>query len=398
MMTTKLVKKQPGKVPALILARGARAGEAPAKLRGGSAMLFGGRRGLLTFKGLVERIRQTLAAGRARAEKAVDLEKARTYWEIGRWIHIYLLKGQDRAKYGERVILRLSETTGLSKTLLKDTILFYRSSPIGRAPGQLTWTHWGDLLRIKDPEKRMSLAREAARKDWPTRKLDAVIQKVRQKALPSPDLRKKGEKAARGNGKVLIRKLVPKKGKFFTYQIVRPHNMHRGPGGYSLDLGFRVRREIDFKGIRNPRPGQIVQVVRTKKDPAGDRYKVVRNANLKRPDLYTYKAKAKIFRDADTFWVDADLGFRNWSEQKLRLRGIDALELSEEGGRKAAAYVKKVLSSVPFIVITISGRDKFGRPLADVFYLPGTNDRDKVLAEGRFLNQELLDLGLAKRA
>lgn len=397
-MTTKLVKKQPGKVPALILARGARAGEAPAKLRGGSAMLFGGRRGPLTFKGLVERIRQTLAAGRARAEKAVDLEKARTYWETGRWIHIYELKGKDRARYGKHLIPNIAEKLHMSESLIHDTVLMYRSFPILHARGELTWAVYQRLLRVQNAAQRQALAKQAAEEKWKTRQVEAAVRKIRQKALPSPDLRKKGEKAARGNGKVLIRKLVPKKGKFFTYQIVQPHNMHRGPGGYSLDLGFRVRREIDFKGIRNPRPGQIVQVVRTKKDPAGDRYKVVRNANLKRPDLYTYKVKAKIFRDADTFWVDADLGFRNWSEQKLRLRGIDALELSEEGGRKAAAYVKKVLSSVPFIVITISGRDKFGRPLADVFYLPGTNDRDKVLAEGRFLNQELLDLGLAKRA
>ncbi len=173
--------------------------------------------------------------------------------------------------------------------------------------------------------------------------------------------------------------------------------MHRGPGGYSLDLGFKMRHEIDFKGIRNPRPGEIVQVVRTKEDPAGDRYKVERDKGLENSDLYTYKAKAQIYYDADTFWVDVDLGFRDWNEQKLRLRGIDAAELSEEAGKKAAAYVKKVLSGVPFIVITISGRDKFGRPLTDVFYLPGTNAREKVLAEGRFLNQELLDLGLAKR-
>ena len=165
----------------------------------------------------------------------------------------------------------------------------------------------------------------------------------------------------------------------------------------SLDLGFRLRREIEFKGIRNPKPGDLVRAVRTREDPAGgDRYKFVRDKTLKRSDLYTFKAKAQTFYDADTFWVDVDLGFRNWGEQKLRLRGIDAKELGA-GGEKAARYVKKVLSPVPFIVITLSGRDNFGRPLADVFYLPGTDEREKVLRDGKFLNQELLDLGLAKR-
>ena len=52
---------------------------------------------------------------------------------------------------------------------------------------------------------------------------------------------------------------------------------------------------------------------------------------------------------------------------------------------------------VAFVVVTVRGREKFGRPLADLFYLEGTEDREKVLAEGTYLNQQLLDLGLARR-
>lgn len=345
----------------------------------------------LTFDALVTRIRETLVAGRARAVEAVDRERSRTYWETGRLIHVYHLKGKDRAKYGEKILPRLAEKTGLSETLLGEIHLFYRSFPISPAQGKLDlpWADWQRLLRIKEPEKRLALAREAARKNWTSREVEAAVREVQSKALPPPA--NKGH--ARGkNGE----KLAPKKGKFFTYQIVRPQNMHKGPGGYSLDLGFRIRHEIDFKGIRKPKPGEIVRVVRTKEDPAGDRYKVARGKNLKRSDLYTYKAKAQIYYDADTFWADVDFGFHIWGEQKLRLRGIDSRELGA-GGERAASYVKKVLSPVPFIVITISGRDKFGRPLADVFYLPGADDREKVLQGGRFLNQELLDLGFARR-
>ena len=343
-----------------------------------------------TFDALVERIRRTLAEGRTRAEEAVDHERARTYWETGKWIHLYELKGEDRAKYGAKLFPRLAEKTGLSESLLGEIHLFYREVPISYARRKLGWTAFRHLLRVADSAKRLALIKEAARENWNSGEVEAAVRKIQRKALPSPE--KAAPAAARPEGK----KLIPKKGKFFTYQILRPQNMHQGPGGVSLDLGFKIRHEIDFKGIRRPKLGEIVQVVRTKEDPAGDRYKIVRGAGLKRSDLYTYKAKAQIFHDADTFWVDVDLGFHDWNEQKLRLRGIDAQELSEAGGKKAAAYVKKVLSAVPFIVITISGRDKFGRPLADVFYLKGTEDREKVLAEGKFLNQELLDLGLAR--
>ena len=64
---------------------------------------------------------------------------------------------------------------------------------------------------------------------------------------------------------------------------------------------------------------------------------------------------------------------------------------------RALAYVKKVLGRVPFVAVTTYYGDKFGRTLIDLFYLPGTDDREKVLREGKYLNQELLDLGLAVR-
>ena len=47
-------------------------------------------------------------------------------------------------------------------------------------------------------------------------------------------------------------------------------------------------------------------------------------------------------------------------------------------------------------VIKTYGTDKYKRYVTDVFYLPGTDDMHTVAARGRFLNQELLDLGLVQ--
>lgn len=99
--------------------------------------------------------------------------------------------------------------------------------------------------------------------------------------------------------------------------------------------------------------------------------------------------------DDDTLWTDVDLGFRFWTTRKLRLRGIDAAEI--EKGEEASDFVRRALARVPFVVITCSGRDKFDRTLTDLFYLEGASDKEKVLQEGIFLNQELLDRGLARR-
>ena len=63
------------------------------------------------------------------------------------------------------------------------------------------------------------------------------------------------------------------------------------------------------------------------------------------------------------------------------------------------------LSRVPFIIIKTYSPDKYGRYLVDVFYPPVKSkeldleeelEPQRVLEEGVFLNQQLLDLGLAR--
>ena len=231
------------------------------------------------------------------------------------------------------------------------------------------------------------MAERAAKQNWTSRQLEAAVHKVKG------SVSNKKERT--------FKPLVPKKGTFFTYRVIRPSSMSETAGEFSLDLGFRGRYCPELSSLSNLKLDDFVQAARIEKSAAGDTYEYKKIEG--KAGIYTYKAKPMIFYDADTFWVDVDLGFRQWGEQKLRLRGIDTQELGA-GGEKAARYVKKVLSAVPFIVITVSGRDKFGRPLTDVFYLPVQGKtvpvdytREKVLIEGIFLNQELLDLGLAKR-
>ncbi|OGG49508.1 MAG: hypothetical protein A3F84_08580 [Candidatus Handelsmanbacteria bacterium RIFCSPLOWO2_12_FULL_64_10] len=54
-------------------------------------------------------------------------------------------------------------------------------------------------------------------------------------------------------------------------------------------------------------------------------------------------------------------------------------------------------AEVPFVVLTTTKPDKYDRYLSDVFYLPGGIDPQDVLQKGIFLNQQLLDQGLAVR-
>ncbi len=56
----------------------------------------------------------------------------------------------------------------------------------------------------------------------------------------------------------------------------------------------------------------------------------------------------------------------------------------------------RVLQANSHIVIRTHKYDKYARYLADVFYLPGVKQAKRINAKGIFLNQQLLDKGLAR--
>jgi len=113
--------------------------------------------------------------------------------------------------------------------------------------------------------------------------------------------------------------------------------------------------------------------------------------------LYTFKAKITEVVDGDTVKALLDLGFGITTLQTLRLRGINAKDLHTEEGFKAKEYVESKVLNLPFVVIKTYSRDLYLRYLADVFYTPKNMDVYVVAEKGKYLNQELIDKGLAER-
>jgi endonuclease YncB( thermonuclease family) len=97
--------------------------------------------------------------------------------------------------------------------------------------------------------------------------------------------------------------------------------------------------------------------------------------------------------DGDTLWVVVHCGFNSFTRQKLRLRGIDTPELGSPEGEKSKRFVEKRLKGLPFVVIKTYKSDKYDRYLTDLFFLPGVRDPERVAAEGRFLNREVVEKG-----
>lgn len=187
-----------------------------------------------------------------------------------------------------------------------------------------------------------------------------------------------------------IPQLIVERGQINTYRlaealIVLPK------GKVFVDCGFRVWCPAKCALTRIPQD-VLVQTLKS-----GASYKVVKSERAQQ-DLYTYKARLKRLIDADTLWAEIEVGFGAVTLQKLRLRGIDAPEVTTAAGRRARRFVEKLLKPCPFIIVkTYKDRtDKYDRYLVDVFFLPEGKDAQVVAAEGVCLNQRLLDEGLAK--
>ncbi len=108
--------------------------------------------------------------------------------------------------------------------------------------------------------------------------------------------------------------------------------------------------------------------------------------------------KAQIRQITSRFELKADIVIKpgSWQGQTLALRGLDFPGFRSKKGRALREHLLKVIGSVPFLAVKKFGKDAFVRHSVEVFYCPGENDPAKVVRNGRCLNQELLDLKLAK--
>ena len=108
--------------------------------------------------------------------------------------------------------------------------------------------------------------------------------------------------------------------------------------------------------------------------------------------LYHYKMTVTKVVDGDTVYGDVDLGFNiGYRKMEFRLSGIDTPETrgaTREAGLISKEFVEDTISGKEVIIVTKKdGKEKYGRYLAEVFFLVG--------AEWISLNKTLLDKGLA---
>ena len=119
---------------------------------------------------------------------------------------------------------------------------------------------------------------------------------------------------------------------------------------------------------------------------------------LRRPmgERFFYKAFVRRVIDGDTILALVDLGFQVFKEQRLRLASIDTPPRGTPQGDRALELAQRELASVDFVMLNTDKIDIYGRYVAHVFYAPGETDKRRIVAEGEYLNQRLVDEGLAR--
>lgn len=116
---------------------------------------------------------------------------------------------------------------------------------------------------------------------------------------------------------------------------------------------------------------------------------------MKKPDQdYEYKGRLVGVVDGDTVDVDVDLGFYIHQTMRMRLNGIDTMELNSKKAseRKQALEAKTLVMSYlgRECVVKTYKKDKYGRFLCELYVWDGA-DKTKLI----YVNKQLLDLGLA---
>ena len=351
-----------------------------------------------SYQELKGEIVRVLLEGHERARQAVERERVKAYWEVGRILDNHL-PAERESSYGTRVMTQLAADLGMEPRRLYNMVEVFRAFEILNSDSILTFTHYLHLSRVADQEERVQLVGKCEAEGWSVRELKVVLGIGEGGNGSGGGVAQLPEKEATAGED--LPKLTAKKGRLFTYRVIPPGtSQSEGEEGVKLDLGFRVRlclTQVDSAGGIDA--GRIVECVEDSKgnlEFGGARFRLVED-NKPRTKLYTYAATVLSIIDGDTMWVEIDCGFGVSIEEKLRLRGINTPELSTDEGVVARLFVCEQVKVGSIIVMTTSRSDLYDRYVADIFYLQGEDSPDAILSKGEYLNRELLADGLATR-
>ena len=150
-------------------------------------------------------IKSLVIDSRNRVYSVVNTEMLQLYWNIGKII-MEIQGGNERAKYGDKVLENLSEKLidefgkGFSKRNLERMRKFYCYFKITTTvSSQLSWSHYLELIKIDEDNKRQFYLKETINSNWSVRELQRQISSLLYERLVlSKDKKKINELSKKG--------------------------------------------------------------------------------------------------------------------------------------------------------------------------------------------------------
>ena len=255
---------------------------------------------------------------------------------------------------------RLAADLDLTSSMLYRLLQLARTYP-HKPQAPLTWSHVKELLAVPDEAVRKRLTSKALQENWKVRRLRLQIQKERGPKHLQP-------KTTGG-----LKEPPRREPGIFR---VKPLSLLDGGSEPVVDLGF---------DIYEPLRGRLSQAEEGTPLSWDARKKTWQKAGTKE-DFYYYHARLERIVDGDTLLAHIFIHGRVLRRQYLRLRGLDAPPIAGAAGKRVKRRLEKKLRGNTRILLRTHLTDRYDRFIADVWAGPV------------YLNQALLDTGLAKKA
>ncbi|MDP8203692.1 MAG: DUF1016 N-terminal domain-containing protein [Candidatus Tenebribacter mawsonii] len=124
-------------------------------------------------------IKEILFSARKMAYSAVNSAMVNAYWLIGKRIIEEEQNGKERAKYGKKILKKLSKELnsefgkGFDERELRRIRQFYLTFPKrDTLRPELSWSHYRLLIRVSNKKARMYYLNETAEQHWSYRTLE----------------------------------------------------------------------------------------------------------------------------------------------------------------------------------------------------------------------------------
>ncbi|MCK5581398.1 MAG: thermonuclease family protein [Candidatus Omnitrophica bacterium] len=335
-----------------------------------------------SYQNLIIDVSKALSSGLLAAQKALEHQRLKTYWQIGKQICRAVKTSNGTISLSEKLYQDISrdiqKQAGLdlaAKTIGR-AIQFSKNYPTFPENTTLGFTHYLALMRVHDPRLRLQLEKKAIKEGMKVEDVKVAVAKINVKRDPS----------CKNN----THSLAVARGEPFVYHARRVSRID-GKDVIVIDCGFKINIEVPLHSRYKPVRGRII---RSTKEPDGQ-YQI--HTCRKTPTgLYTYPAFIARVVDGDTVDARIDVGFGIWVNERLRLKGINAPEITTQAGLSAKHFLSTYFKKCPGVIIRTHKEGMYGRWLADIFALKGCKSPHTIAREGEYLNQILLDQGLAE--